>query len=113
MNSFRVHTLTVKRFAQGTYDKGEFVEGSSSTLTIRASVQSPKAHDLQLLPEGRRNSQAYRLYTDTELRLSTAANPDKVVIDGEDYEVMAKSPWQNRILPHFRYVVVRMDGTPP
>lgn len=113
MNSFRVHTLTVKRLSPGTWDKGVFTEGSESTITIRASIQPLSPHDLQVLPEGRRDSQLYCIYTSTELRLATNSNPDKVVINGEDYEVVSAAPWRNNIINHYRYIVTRIGATPP
>ena len=102
--------VTVHRLAVGSYIKGVFTEGAASTETIRASVQPASPNDLQSLPEGRRNSKAYRLYTDTRLRLVTTSNPDKVVLFGEDYEVTTEEIWQNNIINHYKYIVTKIGN---
>jgi hypothetical protein len=39
------------------------------------------------------------------------AQPAIVVIDGFNYEVKHREPWQNGIIPHYKYYVVRKrDG---
>jgi hypothetical protein len=100
--------LTVSRLAVGTYVKGVFTEGTTSAIVITASVQSASPHDLESLPEGRRNAKTYRLYTDTRLRLVTMSNPDKVGIFGETYEVNLENAWQNGLINHYKYIVTKI-----
>ena len=107
-------TVTVKRVAPGSYGAdGFWQEGAETTLTITASVQPATQEDMQLLPEGRRVTGTHRLYTADVLYLARdGRNADRVVIDDDDYEVMAASDWQNGIVPHRRYVVSRIvEGT--
>jgi len=100
--------VIIKRRATGAYVNGKWVEDSSpSSFTIQASIQAPKTHDVQSLPEARRNSKLFVLYTDSYLQDETTQNPDIVVIDSEEYEVKSKSAWKNNVINHYRYVVIK------
>ena len=61
-------TYTVTRVAAGDYVDGKWVEGATSTFTIQASLQPAKPKEMEMLPEGRRNQETYKLYSDTQLR---------------------------------------------
>lgn len=105
-------TLTVKRFSSGDYVLGHWVEGTESQFTIKASVQPVKGPELQSMPEGRRDSQIYKLYTDTKLNgidKQGKKSPDIVVIDGEDFEVVSPEPWQNQIINHYKIFVIKVQ----
>lgn len=102
--------ITVRRRAAGSWVDGQWVEGSESSITIQASVQPARQDDMEMLPEGRRLTGAYRIYTDAELTIATEAgdqNADIVEIRGADYEVTARADWQNRLIDHRRYIVTR------
>ena len=102
--------MTVTRYAAGTRDKGRWVEGASSQFTAAYSVQPLQPREMELLPENRRDKQAYWLYGDVELKTAdpaTGTNADKVTIDGEEYEVLMINPWQNNIINHYQIGVVK------
>lgn len=103
--------LTVKRTTAGAYIGGFWVEGGAVTPApvIRASVQPASQDDMMLLPEGRRVSGAYRLYTDDVLLLASGTqNADIVIIAGADYEAMADASWQNSVINHRSYLLARV-----
>lgn len=107
-SSFR-KSLTRKAPAAGAMVNGRWVEGSLASTTIKASVQPITPHDMMSMDVGRRNSRGFWLYTDTKLNSKgngTNTNPDIIVIDGDDYEVVQVAPWQNNVLPHFRVAVM-------
>lgn len=109
MSIFRAYLVAVSRTAAGTYTKGRFTAGTSSTFNIRASIQPASAEDVQTLPEGRRNSKVYAVYSDTQLyTVDGQAQPDLVTFFGETYEVMSRAVWQNQVIPHYRYVVAKV-----
>lgn len=108
MNSFR-RQLTIYRKAEGTVTDGFYSEGSPSEETIMASVQALKPEDVQQLPEGRRNSKLFFIFTDTRLNLVTSANPDIVVVDSENYEVDKEEVWQNGVINHYKYLIVKVN----
>jgi len=108
-SSFR-KSLVGTRFVAGTFPKGEYVEGGTSVINFKASVQPLKPNEMQLLPEGRRESEAFRLYTDFQLKTvrtesGSELNADNVTIDGENFEVLSVAKWKNNVLNHFKAVV--------
>lgn len=103
--------LTVTRYGEGEWVDGMWQEGEPETLIIRASVQPTSPDDMEMLPEGRRDRQAFTLYSDDPFRTADdneGTNADRVEIDGVTYEVSARAPWQNSIIPHHRSVVTKV-----
>lgn len=101
-------TLSGTRFIAGTYTNGVYIEGTTSPLSISASVQPIKGRELESLPEGRRDKQALRLYTNFELRTAEeddGPNADQITIDGKLFEVIAVENWANHIINHFKVIV--------
>lgn len=94
----------------GYDDAGEWVEGSGQTdTTIYATVQPMKPKEMLSLPEGRRERQSYVLYTDTRLNTLLENNdPDRVIINTNEYEVVKRYNWKNSIINHYKYGVVRL-----
>ena len=103
------HTFSVKRYLAGTLNKGRYAESAESTFNITASKQPPTGKEMLLMPEGRRETETYILYTDTKLNpaIQGGANADRVIIDGDDFEVLKCETWQNDIINHYRATVQR------
>lgn len=101
----------IKRTAPGTYVNGVFVEGAETTLTIMASVQPLSDQDLVAVPEGRRESDMVKIYTDTDLYSQgdrgSGQSPDRLVWIGEDYEISSKSVRQMGVINHYRYYAIK------
>jgi len=106
MSVFR-KAVTRKTISGATIVDGYRVAGTPTSSTIQASVQPLTPHEVEQLPEGRRNQKNFWLFTDTELNMKTAENPDLVTIDGEDFEVMKVHPWQNGVISHFKILVMK------
>jgi len=103
--------VTIKRRSPGAYVNGFFEQGSETTLTIEASVQPAGDREVQLLPEGRRDAGAFRLFTDAVLQVAqegTGKNNDVAMLEGAEYEIMAEMPWQNNLIPHRAYIAARV-----
>lgn len=108
-NRFR-RPLTVTREQPGQYVDGIWQPGTSETLTARCSVQPIGVNDMDLLPEGRRDRQAFALYGKTELRMAddnAETNADRVEIDGAMFEVVHVELWKNGIINHCRALVTK------
>jgi hypothetical protein len=96
--------------ANGSYIKGRWQEGIETEFSFSSSVQPLKGSQLESLPEGRRNSKSYNLFTDKLMNcLLDEKNPDIVIIFNERYEVFKREKWQNRIVPHYYYIVIKID----
>ncbi len=104
--------LTVRRPAAGSYVNGRWVEaGQPTELTVKASVQPASTEELETLPEARRTQGVYKLYSSTRFQSvqENANNPDIVVIDNDDYEVMSCQPWQNNLINHYKALAARVQ----
>jgi hypothetical protein len=102
---------TVKRFTGGGYDaSGFYNEGTESQFPIKCSVQNPKGQEMMLLDENRRDTAVFRIYADTQLFTASKSsqNPDRVVLDDGDYEVVKVMPWQNNIINHYKYLISKV-----
>lgn len=107
---------TVTRTAPGNYVDGTFVGGSTTTFPIKASAQPLKPEVIQEYNFGRRNSKFMFLFTETKLQVVTAAtgagNPgaiqDMVSFAGEMYNVEKEEIWSNNVIPHYKYLIVKV-----
>lgn len=111
-SSFR-QTLTCTRPSEsGSYVKGVYVPGDTEEIEFEASVQPLRPEEMQTLSEGRREKQAFKLYTDYLLKTAdneNAKNADVITISGNSFEVLSIAPWQNGICSHYKAIVVKID----
>jgi hypothetical protein len=107
--SLRNITATVRRLsAQTTWVDGLSVDSAEDTpFSINCSVQPLTPKEMEMLPEGRRNEEVFRLYTDTELHTVEDKNPDKIDVLGDTYEVLSVARWRNSIIPHYKAIIVK------
>lgn len=109
MNGFR-KTFTITRHDAGSYVEGVWVEGSESDIDIQASAQPLRPDEVQLLPEARRNEQAFKIYTDAPLQIAEpgdSTNSDKITIDGEVFELISVAPNQSDVINHYKAIAVK------
>lgn len=105
--------ITLFRFESGEFNEnGIWVPGTQELIPIRCTVQPATPEDLQSLPEGRRQSRAFRIFTRAFLRAVATKNPDQVQINGERYELLSVQIWQNNIINHYTAIAVRLDDQP-
>ena len=103
--------MTRLRFATaGTWGTdGLNTQPAATSSTIAATGPQPlNGVELASLEEGERSSSMSKIYSETELRTlsqHTQLAADRVVIDGETYEVRAVSP-QPAIIPHWKAFIV-------
>jgi hypothetical protein len=106
MSSFR-KPYTVTRTAPGAYVNGVWVNGTSSTVPIMATIQPANDQDLINLPAGTRSSDVVKIYTFTELFTveDNGGNqqPDRITWMGSEYEITSKSVRQMGVINHFRF----------
>jgi hypothetical protein len=112
VSSFRTYTLDGKRFAASSNVKGRWTDGATTPFTFVASVQPLKGNELLVLPEGQREKETYKLYTTYQLRTAdepAKKKPDKIQIFSKTFEVISVEPWQNKVIPHYKAIVSRID----
>ena len=103
-----------RRFAAGSVGSdGRFADGSTTTSTLRGSLQPAEGDDLQTLPEGDRTKRVRVLFSRTALRTvdqGAGTSADQVTIDtGEWAEVRSVEPWPTGRLVHWRCVLVQVQ----
>ena len=99
--------FTVRRKVAGSYVNGFWVEGAESSFVIQASVQPVSGLEMQELPEARRNTQAVKIYTDTQLltvATNVSTNPDILEAFGFDFEIIAVMPYQSNVISHYKCI---------
>lgn len=116
MSGFR-SPQTVYKHAAGEYVGGRWVPGAAGAPeTIQASIQPATVGDydtMQATIGGRRIERMIRIYSDAELTPAGEdwTNGDEVLWRGSRYLVVAVSPWQSDVIPHFRmYAVKRLES---
>ena len=76
--------VTLRRFQSGGYTNGRWTDGSFIDSAITSSIQPLKGEEMQELPEGRRDSEGYKLYTSTLINTITSLNPDLILFFWEN-----------------------------
>ena len=111
------HTpLIVVRKTAGSYVDGRYVEGATSSFTIRANVQPGlKYNDTQRLPEGERGRLAVRVYTDSEVRArkegADGYDADEFEYEGRTYVISWCHHYTMGVLNHWRAIAVAKEVT--
>lgn len=91
-----------------------------TVIAATASVQ-PLGKDIELVPEGRRDSAEFKFYSSTEIYGITTQNPDQVTVlkapfTGIVYEVVNISDWQNNsnfnTVNHYKFIALRLHPLP-
>lgn len=109
--SLRNNRITVYRNQTGSYVNGRWIVGSVETnFIILCGVQPFDPKELNFLPEGRRENDLRNLFTSKELfTLENGKRPDQVDYLGSRWEVIKVFKWQNNIINHYRYVIVKLQ----
>jgi hypothetical protein len=94
-------------------------------IPATASIQPTKGQEVELLPEGRRDSEIYKFYTSTQIYgiepQNPLQNPDQVTVlkgpfTGLVFEVVQINTWQNNsnfnIVNHYKYLAMRLHPLP-
>ena len=109
IDCFASDTYTVTRTVEATYTLGRKVAGSTSTLSVIASIQPVTGYDLENLPEGQHSENVRHVYTTTELKArQDGFAPDKFAIDSETWEVWRLERWEDGAETHYRATISRL-----
>ncbi len=89
-------TLSVTRRAAGTVSNGIYAAGSTTPLSLVATVHPADGRTVKLLPEGHRSREAIVIFTKDALRGvqdPAGAPADLVSYSGVTYEVQVVENW--------------------
>lgn len=102
--------VTLERRAANTVgNDGIVVRGAVTTSTIRGSFQPLAGEEIALLPDGERQADHRKFYTETELRTAdqhAQTEADVVIVDGARYTVM-QVQHQRKLIPHYKARLLR------
>jgi len=105
-------TATVKRYGQGSYLHGRWVDGAETTFTIKANIQPHTVKNLSdTTAEGNKSKKAIKVFTTTTLRMTQEGtalqNGDKILWHSELYEVSELYTYEMGVLNHTMVIAIR------
>jgi hypothetical protein len=96
----KTKTLSILRYGAGSYVKGKWTKGSTTTVPIQAIV-SPviKQSMLQFLPENLRAKKVFRLFSNTQLKgfqdKEEKQQADEFTLNGETFRIVKVGEWES------------------
>lgn len=115
LNGFNTESLGVRRFAAGTRTKGRYTRGTQSSINIDAVAMPINGKERLLLPEGERNREIIKIYSESEFFTADELNnksADIVTWKGKEYEIINVSDWNNSNFPdlsHYRCLAAKLE----
>lgn len=108
--------LTIYRRTSGTYVDGDWVEGSTTEVSVQVNIQPLKPYEILQLPESERTRVWWKVYSADLLRTEKEGShdADEFVWKNDRYKVMKVDDWTSgmSILEHCRAQAVRIELTP-
>lgn len=115
------YPVTIRRRGPGAWVDGRWVDATpGAPETIMATVQPAQSGDydqMEPLLEGRRVEGMVRVYTAVEIQIAgegSLENGDLLDwpagLRDRPYVFVARSPWQSRIIPHYRYLAALLPA---
>ncbi len=105
-------TFTTKNFAPGTTTATGTTPGAQTAGSTTGSISAASPRDIARLEEGKRTRRAYKYITTDALNAATQSGvlPTWMQINGEWYEVSTIDVWQNGVMPHYEYIVTKIEN---
>ena len=103
---------TVTTITAGSYVDGRWVEGTESTFEVTGHEQPSGPQELQMLPDSFRSKDTRLFMTTSNIKTleeSNGTTPDKVTIDGVQFEAHKKKSYQMGPRQHYEIILVREE----
>ena len=113
MSVFQSMDLIQITHSPGYREKGRWVEGELVPNPFKGTAQPAPGKAMELLPDGKRNSETILVFAPKEMSF-TAADPEKkvsgdiIVWEGQKYEVQVVRPWKGPLIPHWELLSTRV-----
>lgn len=96
----RTKNIDILRYGAGSYVKGKWVKGSTTTVPIKAVVAPViKQSMLQFLPETLRAKKVFRVFSNTKLNgfqdKEEKQQADEFILNGETFRVVKVGEWED------------------
>ena len=105
-SSFR-KPYTITRKAEGSYVRGIWTPGGSSSVTIMASFQPMASDEINSLEIGRKEIGKIKGYSDTLLNITSiddGTTGDIIQYNGGLYEVIYLDKNRSDVISHYKYI---------
>jgi len=112
MSIFRNTEMVKRSFAPGSRVKGIWKEGEPTDTKFWGTAQPATGKAMELLPEGKRNTEAIEVYAPIEMQFTPAdedlkRSGDIIVLRGRMYEVQVAREFNSGLIPHWEIVAVK------
>lgn len=110
--------IEITRKERGHFEEGDWIDGTTSTLTIDVNIQPLKPYEIMMMPEAERTRSWWQVFSAEVLRTEKEGesgwDADEFIWKGDLYRIMAVEDWTNGmgILEHVRCKAVRIELTP-
>ena len=107
--------IQVKRYEEGSWVDGYFVNGVETTLDIEANVQPLRGHELLTLPEADRTKESIKVYcveTLNTLEEVGQTKADVIVWEGKRWQAIKTMTYKMGVLDHTKTICYRLPETP-
>lgn len=108
--------VTITRYAGGNYVNGTYVEGATSTIDARMSIQPIEGKELLEAPQAQRTRNLKKGYTATEVFTAEISPSEKADLitdeDGVTYEVIKVEAWKGGIIsiaPYWKVLLAEVN----
>ena len=114
-------SVTVFTITGGSSQPTATISNSPTIIPATASMQPTTGQEVKLVPEGRRDSETYKMFTSTQIYGVTTQNPDQITVlkapfTGIIFEVIQIFDWQNNpnwnIVNHYSYIMMKLQPLP-
>lgn len=107
--------IQVKRWGEGEWVDGYFVNGIETTLDIEANVQPLRGHELLTLPEADRTKESIKVYCVETLKTVDEVGQKKadiIIWEGKRWQATRPMTYKMGVLDHTKTVCFRLPETP-
>jgi len=103
-----------KRVYGGAYVKGSWVKNAEPVDTpFKGTAQPVNGKAMELLPEGKKNTEAILVFAPIEMEFTPAdsekqVSGDLIIYGDSHYEVVNVKPWKVGLIPHLELVASKV-----
>lgn len=120
VGNFKEETIRVIRYGNGAYGKksGRWEGGKQfADETFTVSVQPLRGNELLNLPQGQRESENVKIYSDERIFTVRNSNAESKTADciewrGCSYQIQSVEDWTKTDIPHYKSIAVKIEKQP-
>lgn len=107
--------IQVKRYGEGAWVDGYFINDVETTLDVEANVQPLRGHELITLPEADRTKDSIKVYCVETLNTVEEVGQKKadiVIWEGKRFQAIKTMTYKMGVLDHTKTICYRLPETP-